>query len=593
NGVAKVMAARTTMTPAVADSASRVLGLWGDETTFGPAVDGTLTIDGRNAEWVALIDGFEAAVNRRGSAVTFTVPGDQGTFRGRVDANAGAIKGFWVQPAGLIRNNAYATPVTLVAASPKIWIGTVRPLPDRISMYLQTSRAPDGTVSAFMRNPEFNFMRRKTYIVTVDGDKVLLTNRSKPEDRLRGSLDNETGQLRMEVEDIGVFDFTQRDRNHASGFYPETVQTSGSGIREPVAIDDGWSTASLTDSGMDPAPIEALSKHLDDTVVADSSTPRVQGIAIARHGKLVFEKYFYGFDRERTHDTRSAGKTFAPLLVGLAIEHGAKFTIKTPVAQVFPGPANARYADARKRRITVENLMTMTSGLACDDGDSDSPGNEDTMQSQHEQRDWYRYTLDVPMAREPGGKEAVYCSAGINLLGGIISQATGVWLPEFFDTYVAKPLQIRDYHINLMPTGNAYLAGGIYLRPRDMLKLGQLYLSNGRWNGKQIVAPGWVAMSTERHSAFAPDHLYGFGWHLHEMTVAGHSYREYAAEGNGGQFVIVLPELDLAVVIVAGNYGEFKTWYPLQHLVEEFVIPAATGALSCGSAPCKQGATAK
>ncbi|MGA9333320.1 MAG: serine hydrolase, partial [Rudaea sp.] len=240
----------------------------------------------------------------------------------------------------------------------------------------------------------------------------------------------------------------------------------------------------------------------------------------------------------------------------------------------FPQVPELARADARKRAITVANLMSMTSGLACNDSDDKSPGNEDAMQSQHKQPDWYRYTLDLPMARAPGADAAVYCSAGINLLGGVISHATGRWLPQLFHDWIAKPLQISDYHINLMPDGNAYLAGGIRMRPRDLLKLGQLYLDGGVWQGRRVIDAAWVAQSTARHSQFAAGHRYGYAWHLHTFTVNGHPYREYAAEGNGGQFVIVVPELDLTVAITAGNYGEFGTWYPFQQWVPHYIIPA-------------------
>jgi CubicO group peptidase (beta-lactamase class C family) len=327
--------------------------------------------------------------------------------------------------------------------------------------------------------------------------------------------------------------------------------------------------------GLDEGRIGALVARLQQT--GEPGSPQVQGLLIARHGKLVVEEYFHGFDATRPHDTRSAGKTFAPLLVGLAMAQGHAFGPQTSVLDLLPDDGGLARQDPRKARITVADLMSMTSGLACDDNDGQSPGNEDTMQSQHRQNDWYRYTLALPMAREPGGQQAVYCSAGINLLGAVVAKTTGQWLPAFFEQRLARPLEMRDYHVNLMPGGDAYLGGGIYLRPRDMLKLGQLYLSGGRWNGRRVVEQAWVEASTTEHSRFAPDHSYGYGWHLHTFHAGGRDYREYAAEGNGGQFVIVLPELDLTVAITAGNYGDFKTWYALQDLVADYVLPAVAG----------------
>src|SRR5512140_3329643 len=106
-------------------------------------------------------------------------------------------------------------------------------------------------------------------------------------------------------------------------------------------------------------------------------------------------------------------------------------------------------------------------GLACDDNDDASPGNEGAMQSQSAQPDWYRYTLDLPLANAPGEHYA-YCSAGTNLAGGVLAQVSGAWLPALFDTLVAQPLKLGRYYVNLMPTGQAYSGGGMHLRPRDL-----------------------------------------------------------------------------------------------------------------------------
>ncbi len=225
--------------------------------------------------------------------------------------------------------------------------------------------------------------------------------------------------------------------------------------------------------------------------------------------------------------------------------------------------------------------MTMTSGFACDDNDDASPGNEDNVQSQTAQPDWYKYTLDLPMAAEPGGKHAVYCSAALNLVGGTVAHATHAWLPVFLERYLARPLQFGTYHMNLMPTGEGYMGGGLYLRPRDELKLGQLYLSGGIWHGTRIVSEDWVRQSTTAYSTFDPQtnydapHEYGFGWHINRLQVGDQVFRAYSAGGNGGQIVMVVPDLDLVVSINGGSYGEFTKWYRwgLQ-LVPQYIIPA-------------------
>ena len=136
--------------------------------------------------------------------------------------------------------------------------------------------------------------------------------------------------------------------------------------------------------------------------------------------------------------------------------------------------------------------------------------------------------------------------------------------------------------MNLMPTGEAYMGGGLYLRPRDELKLGQLYLSRGIWNRRRIVREYWVRQSTAAYSTFAPQtdydapHEYGFGWHINRLRAGDRVFRVYSAGGNGGQIVMVIPDLDLVVGFNGGSYGEFTKWYRwgLQ-LVPQYIIPAA------------------
>jgi CubicO group peptidase (beta-lactamase class C family) len=310
---------------------------------------------------------------------------------------------------------------------------------------------------------------------------------------------------------------------------------------------------------------------------------RSYNVTLNGHGRLVLEEYFHGFDKERPHDMRSASKTFAPVLAGIARDHGVNLSPGTPIYPLFPEDKPFPHWDTRKSDVTLKALMTMTSGFACDDNDDTSPGNEGNMQSQTAQPDWYKYTLDLPMAAEPGGRHAVYCSADLNLVGGAVAHAAHSWLPEFFDRYLARPLQFGVYHMNLMPTGEAYMGGGLYLRPRDELKLGQLYLSGGIWHATRIVSEGWVRQSTSVYSTFDPQtnydapHEYGFGWHINRLQAGDRIFRAYSAGGNGGQIVMVIPELDLVVGVNGGSYGEFTKWYRwgLQ-LIPQYIIPAVS-----------------
>lgn len=554
--------------------AEQLPGIWGSEARFGPRVRGGLTVDGRQGDWRASVAGFDVLAKRSGSEVTFSIPGRQGEFRGKVSSDAARIDGFWIQPPGMALRSAYATPVHLRATGPRVWEGLLAPLDDTVSLYLSIQREADGSLTGFIRNPEFNFGLRRPFRLVVEGNDLTFVNTQRKNDQLRGTFDEETGQLSLHIQGIGHFDLSRRDADSAPGFHPRTPAQKEYRYRQPVPGDDGWKTASLEEAGLDPGHIARLVESIQRGMATDVHAPYLHALLIARGGKLVVEEYFHGHDRGQVHDTRSAGKSLASVLLGIAMEEKGGFDPGTPVTRLLPQYPVLAAPDPRKQRITLGHLLTMTSGLSCDDGDGGSPGNEDTMQSQRGQPDWYRYTLDLPMARDPGGSRAVYCSAGINLLGAVIRQRTGMWLPEFFEQRFARPLDIHGYHLNLMPDGEGYLGGGIHLRPRDALKLGQLFLSGGRWNSRQVVSARWVTESVQRRSQFDEEHGYGYAWHLHDLKVGDRTFREYAAEGNGGQFIIVVPELELTVMIAAGNYGDFARWYRFQDLVPKYVIPA-------------------
>lgn len=562
------------------------VGLWGNETVFGPLLSGELVVDGRQTPWQASLAGMSATVERDGDTLSFAMPGGQGQFRGRM--TGGNIEGFWIQPPGQALASAYATPVRLPHGEGHVWMAQLQPLQDRVTQYMDIRRSSDGVLSAFLVNPEYNLGRGIRYDVALKDDAIVLTRPKHPGWALNGRFDEESGQLRIDWQGIGVFAFTRRDRGDAVGYYASTPAGSQRAYRVPVAAGDGWITASLGDVGMRAAPMLRLQQQIESSDSPGPGDAQVHGLLVARHGKLVFETYLHGYSREQAHDTRSAGKSFASLLLGMAIDHGARVSAQTPVLPLFAQDKPIAHVDRDKRAITIGDLMSMRSGLACDDNDDHSPGGEDKMQSQHDERDWYRYTLNLPMAQAPGADKAVYCSAGINLLGGVVRQATGRKLTDLFHDWIAEPMQMRGYHLNLMPDGDAYLAGGIYMRPRDMLKLGQLYLDGGAWHGRQLIDRRWIEASVARHATFGPNHDYGYAWHLHAFRVDGHDYRGYAAEGNGGQFVIVVPELDLVVAITAGNYGEFSVWYPLQALVADYVIPAALQRGEAAATPRRQ-----
>ncbi len=354
-------------------------------------------------------------------------------------------------------------------------------------------------------------------------------------------------------------------------FYPRKPGTAYSYTR-PANTGDGWQTARAADAGMDEAALAQLVQRIIDSDPTDKYPGLIHSLLVAHKGKLVLEEYFFGFDRNTPHDLRSAGKTFASILLGAQMRQGTRIAPQSRILDLVKG--NYSNPDPRKNAITLAQLMTHTSGLACDDNDEDSPGGEETMQTQSAQPHWWTYTLDLPMANDPGTRYA-YCSGGMNLMGAALTSATHTWLPELFERDIAEPLQFGRYYWNLMPDGEGYLGGGAHVLPRDLLKVGQMYLDGGMWNGKRIVDANWIALSTAPHAEISPkttglsdqdfSNSYirgqdGYAWHLSKLKTGDKVYDDYAATGNGGQLLIVVPDLELAVVFTAGNYGQGGIW---------------------------------
>src|SRR5262249_2411555 len=331
------------------------------------------------------------------------------------------VVGHWIQPTNAIYNNRYATPVELSQTGNRIWHGIVEPLEAPLTLWMSIQRAPDASLTAVIRNPEFNLFRRNVYRVTLNDQTLIFSDVRKPNEKFEAKLISAGEEKFLTGVQLPNFraptSFRATKTDEALGFIPQFDRYDLYLYSKPVEEDDGWKTASLNDVRLNQKFVAEMTGKILHVDPINNPFP-IHSLLIARHGKLVLEEYFYGFKRNEPHTMRSASKTFAPLLVGIAREHGAKIDINTPVLSQFPEYKEFANPDPRKSKITVRDVMTMTSGLACDDNDDNSPGNEDVMQQQTEQPDWNKYTLDLPIARDPGGDQAVYCSAGINLLGG-------------------------------------------------------------------------------------------------------------------------------------------------------------------------------
>jgi CubicO group peptidase (beta-lactamase class C family) len=548
--------------------ATELEGLWVAQRDYGPEVRGTLDLFERNDGWSARIAGFTAPVRVDGDTVTFEIEGDRGAFRGCIESKGRSIVGHWIQPPTAANGVRFASPVDLERRERGHWRGEVTPLDDTMTFFLSLTRDEDDSIGGFLRNPEANFGRYFDIRQVVrDGDRLRFIEPDQPEARIEGPYYSDYDAFSIFIPDAGgTFDFTRADDDSASTFYPRGVSADRYVYHPPSPEDDGWETGSLEEVGLAVGPIEEMIQMIIDTPIDSITAPYMHAVLIARHGKLVLEEYFHGYSADTPHETRSASKTVTSTLIGLAIHEGAPLNVDSRVYSVMYGGGLPEDLDPRKERMTLKHLLTMTPGLACDDNDSESPGNESTMQSQTDQPDWLRYTLDLPMAYEPG-EVAAYCSASTNLAGGVLSEATGSWRPDLYRKYFARPMQMGLYHMNLMPTGEGYGGGGLYIRGRDFLKMGQIFLDGGKWRNRKLLDDAWVrdAVSPVEHMF---DQGYGYAWWVMPFPYEDRTVQGFYAGGNGGQYVIGVPELDLVIVFFAGNYGQSVT-----HLVKTEHVP--------------------
>jgi CubicO group peptidase (beta-lactamase class C family) len=546
-----------------APNAAGLAGTWAMDQTFGAQLTGVVSVRGFQAP-VAELAGLSTLGERTADGWLFRFSGDRGELRTASFSNE-HVSAMWVQPA-LPAGSRYATPVALAENAPGTWRGTIAPLENRLFMTLHIVRAADGVTQAFLRDPLYNLGRRYGMMnIAVNGRTIRFI--SAKAGTLVADLDPSGASFALHVGDLGLppFQFSRAPAANSAAVAYE----------EPLVTGDGWLTAPASSVGIATATLVALTHDIASSQPVDALAPDVHSVTIARHGKLVFDRYFSGFDESTPHDTRSAGKTYADVLAGAAILAQVPLDDTTPLLTLFPQYPAVANNDARKRAITFGNALSMSTGLDCDDNDDKSIGNEDAMQSQTRQNDWYKLVLDTKMVREPGTR-AVYCSASINLAGGAIATATRSWLPIYFEEHIAQPLAMERYALNLTPEGQWYLGGGAYVRPRDMLKIGQVYLDHGQWHGEQIVARDWVEKSWRKRLAMGPGDDYSYAWHIRSYTAGTAVHAVFEAQGNGGQILDVVPDLDLVVMMTQGNYNSYGTWGKTRDRIMNEILRAVT-----------------
>lgn len=276
-------------------------------------------------------------------------------------------------------------------------------------------------------------------------------------------------------------------------------------------------------------------------VRAGESMPRLYSLLVSRGGEMLVERYFNGRDQADIANVKSVSKSVISALVGIAIDEGHIRSLDQPIADYF-GARLARDADAPKKAITIEHLLTMQSGL-----ETTSNRNYGAWVLSP---DWVEFALRQPLETRPGTR-MTYSTGNTHLLSAILTQATGRDTLTYARDVLARPL---GFHLAAWPKGptGIYFGGNdMELTPRQMLAFGELYLNGGRANGRQIVPESWVEASLvpRAESTREQDRYYGYGWWIRDSAGVETPY----AWGYGGQFIILAPELDTVVVATSAS----------------------------------------
>ena len=342
----------------------------------------------------------------------------------------------------------------------------------------------------------------------------------------------------------------------------------------PRQGDDGWSASTAASAGLSTARLQAM-----ETVIRSGEFKKIGSILIARHGKLVYENYFDGSDATALRNTRSATKSVTDMLVGIAIDKGLLSGVDAPILPFFPDKQPVQNPDPRKAKITVEDFLTMSSLLECDDWNDFSRGNEERM---YVIEDWIQFTLDLPIKGFPSwvkkpkdapyGRSFSYCTAGATTLGGVLERATKTPVPEFAMKNLFARLGIQKVDWNFSPLGLAQTGGGLGLQSRDLLKLGQLYLNGGVWKNFRIVSESWVKTSTQPHTRIDEQNEYGYFWWLKSFKFGEKSCAAFYMSGNGGNKVAVFPALDMVAVLTSTNYNTRGMHEQTDKLLTDYIL---------------------
>jgi len=325
---------------------------------------------------------------------------------------------------------------------------------------------------------------------------------------------------------------------------------------------------------------DSLLVKLRDSI-SHNHYPKIHSLLIAQGKDLVMETYFNGYTRNSLHDSRSSFKSVTSLLVGIAIDKGFINSVDQKIYEFFPEYPWLK-EDSLKKMLSIRNLLEMKSGLDCEEFN----GTKDCEDEMSLTDNWVKYALGIKMIHKPGEVWS-YTSADPMILSGVLRKATHMPVTKFAEKYLFKPLNITHYKWTTDASGNGMTAGSFYIRPIDMIKLGQLVKDDGMWKGKVIISKHWIQQSTDckieipdfsyvqtsrTKVAYPQQAYYGFYWYREIIKTDFFKEDVLFASGNGGQYIFVIKRLNLTVVFTQGNYGTFRAKQAFE-ILAKYIIP--------------------
>ncbi len=323
-----------------------------------------------------------------------------------------------------------------------------------------------------------------------------------------------------------------------------------------------WPKAKPSEVGLN---IEKLRKS--HRAISKKKYYLVDSMLVIRHGKLVYEKYYNAGLKTRAHTLASAGKSLLSAITGIAIDRKIIGGVETRLYSYFKEYYGTfENWDEYKASITLHNLLTMRTGWDCNISKAETRCGS-LMNRQRNALEALKWVLDRPMNYLPG--EAMqYTDAIVSVLDTLLYITVGKMNEQIFQDFLLKPMGIHSTYKNKLTS-------------RQMAMFGQLYLNKGKWEGKRIISEEWVKKSTSALYPFpnrdgAITRGYGYFWWIAnfkskytELSVDG-----YYAAGNGGQYIIVLPSVDMVVVFTGSNFNEFNRMGKQLEIIEKYVVPS-------------------